>query len=223
MNFDDLPTFRPGSARLIRRQTTSWNVTSSPNGGNGTSDITQQPPLSLRPYRHMLFSGGYVYAPQPVEPFAPASPPNVAVFLANGTGLKAGPAPPMQNGLEPGEIADGPYHEGNPAFFFDAHSAALGCDSQTAPCAMEVTGYTWNSTVKDDVPTYSKNFTLPACESYRNCRLTTVEFPETFRNLSGIRLRAVRGSEPRTFFADDIKARWADSSCDAGKTRQKSL
>ncbi|KAM3414359.1 hypothetical protein BST61_g11004 [Cercospora zeina] len=222
MNFDDLPTFRPGSARLIRRQITSWNGTRSPNGGNGTSDITQQPPLSLRPYRHMLFSGGYVYAPPPVEPFAPASPPNVAVFLANGTGLKAGPAPPMQDGLEPGEIADGPYHEGNPAFFFDAHSAALGCDSQTAPCAMEITGYTWNNTVKDDVPTYSKNFTLPACESYRNCQLTKVEFPETFRNLSGIRMRAVRGSEPRTFFVDDIKARWADSSCGAGKTRQNS-
>lgn len=171
----------------------------------------------------MLFSGGYVYAPPPIEPFAPASSPNVAVFLANGTGLKAGPAPPMSNDLEPGEIADGPYHEGNPAFFFDAHSAALGCDSQTAPCTMEVTGYTWNNTVKDDVPTYSKNFTLPACESYRNCQLTTVAFPETFRNLSGIRMRAVRGSEPRTFFADDIKARWADSSCDAGKTRQNSM
>ena len=129
----------------------------------------------------------------------------------------------MPNDLEPGEIADGPYHEGNPAFFFDAHSAALGCDSQTAPCTMEVTGYTWNNTVKDDVPTYSKNFTLPACESYRNCQLTTVEFPETFRNLSGIRMRAVRDSEPRTFFADDIKARWADSSCDAGKSRQNSI
>ncbi|KAI5364127.1 hypothetical protein Slin14017_G060910 [Septoria linicola] len=221
MNFDDLPTFRSGSARLRKRQSSFWNGTST-TSGNGTSDVTQQPPLSLRPYKHMLFSSGYVYSPQPVEPFAPASAPNVAVFLANGTGLRAGPPPPVQNGLEPGEIADGPYHEGNPAFFFDASSAALGCDSQTTPCTMQVTGYTWNNTVKDDVPTYSENYTLPACEGYRNCQLTAVTFPPTFRNLSGIRMRAVRGSEPRTFFADDIKGRWADDSCESGKTRQNS-
>lgn len=220
MDFDSLPNFGR-RVRLHKRQNSTSNGT-VPNSGNGTTDITQQPPLGIRPYKHMLFSGGYVYAPQPVEPFAPSSPPNVAAFLANSTGLKAGPAPPLQNGLEPGEIADGPYHNGNPAFFFDARSAALGCDSQSTPCTMEVTGYTWNDTMKDDVPTHVQNYTLPACEGYRNCQLTPVDFPPTFRNLSGIRMRAVRGSEPRTFFVDDIHARWADSSCDAGIARENS-
>ena len=128
----------------------------------------------------------------------------------------------MENGLEPGEIGDGPYHDGNSAFFFDARSAAMGCDSYTTPCTMEVTGYTWNNTMKDDVPTLGQNYTLPPCQNAPNCKLTPVDFPPTFRNLSGIRMRAVTGSEPRTFFVDDLKARWSDSSCAAGNTRQSS-
>ncbi|EME81517.1 uncharacterized protein MYCFIDRAFT_140273 [Pseudocercospora fijiensis CIRAD86] len=196
---------------------TTGNSTSN---GNGTSEITQQPPLSLRPYRHMLFSNGYVYAPKPVEPFVPASPPNVAVFLANGTGFKSGPQP---NGLEPGEMGDGPYHEGDPAFFFDAKGAALGCDNAgPGPCTLEVTSMVWDNRTRDDIPSESQNYTLPACEGFQDCQLTKVDFPSSFRKLSGLRMRAVRNQEPRMFFVDDMRMRWADNSCAAGMKRQRS-
>ncbi|KAF7190640.1 hypothetical protein HII31_07799 [Pseudocercospora fuligena] len=221
MDFDDLPTFSGGNARLLRRQGMNSTAGSgnSTSNGNGTTEITQQPPLSLRPYRHMLFSNGYVYAPKPVEPFAPASSPNVAVFLANGTGFKSGPEP---NRLEPGEMGDGPYHEGDPAFFFDAKGAALGCDNAgPGPCTLEVTSMVWDNKTRDDVPSESQNYTLPACEGFQNCQLTKVDFPSSFRKLSGLRMRAVHNQEPRMFFVDDMKMRWADNSCAAGMKRQR--
>lgn len=161
-----------------------------------------------------------MYAPSSIEPFRPASSPNVAVFLAEGAGLKPGQ---MTNGVEPGEIGDGPYHEGDPAFFFDAYSAAVGCDNgSNQPCIMEVTSYMWSNRTRDDVPSYAQNYTLPPCPGYKDCRLTDVEFPPTFRRLSGIKMRAIRGSETRMFFVDDMKMRWADSSCAAGQKRQRS-
>jgi hypothetical protein len=134
--------------------------------------------------------------------------------------MKAGQQP---NDLAPGEIADGPYHEGDPAFFFDAFETYLGCDNAgPEPCMMEATRYMWDTEARDDVPSLTQNYTLPACEGYRQCQLTRVVFPPTFRNMSGIRMRATKGGRPRMFFMDDMKMRWTDDSCAAGMRRQKS-
>ena len=201
MTFDDLPTFHP-TRRQISNQT------------NGT-DITQYPPLNQRPYRHMLFSQGYVYAPKAAEPFSPVSSPNVAAFVDP---MKAG-RPPVNSPVEPGEI--GTYDEDNAAFYFDAKSAYLGC-SNPGPddCTIEATPYTYNTTLMDEVAGQAENFTLSSCT--QNCTLEKVSFPPSFKRLSGLQFRAVADSKPRMFFIDDMAMEWSNSSCSAGMTRQQS-
>lgn len=194
MTFDDLPTFHPDR----RRQS-----------GN---DITRQPPLDLRPYHHLTFSNGFVYAPQDVEPFTANSQPNVAAFLANGTGMRTGAG-------DSGEISDGP--DDVSAFWFDAFSAFLGCDNAgPGNCTMEVTGLHWDPVAKDETPAFSQSYTLPPCPGNRNCVLTPITFPSTARSLSGLQIRAVRAGEPRMFFMDDMNMAWSNKTCDAGLLRQ---
>lgn len=211
MGFDDLPTFHPDRVKRNNRRQT--NETSS--GGN---DITQQPPLDLRPYHHLTFSNGFVYGPQSVEPFAPISQPNVAAFLANGTGMRTGTQP---GDGDTGEIGDGPGPDDVSAFWFDAFGAFLGCDNAgPGNCTMEVTGLHWDPVAKDETPAFSQNYTLPPCPAFRNCALTPITFPSTARDLTGLEIRAVRNGEPRMFFMDDMHMAWSNTSCDAGMVRQ---
>ncbi|EME42137.1 hypothetical protein DOTSEDRAFT_101485, partial [Dothistroma septosporum NZE10] len=199
MTFDDLPTFH-ATKRQVNNHT------------NGT-DITQYPPLNLRPYRHMLFSQGYVYAPRTAEPFSPVSPPNVAAFVDP---MKAG-RPPVNSAVEPGEF--GTYDDDKSAFYFDAKSAYLGC-SNPGPddCTIEATPYTYNTTIRDEVAGQAQNFTLSPCT--QNCTLEMITFPPSgFKRLSGLQFRAIADSKPRMFFIDDMQMEWSDSSCEAGMTR----
>lgn len=207
MNFDDLPTFHPdrSAKRHDRRQL---------NGTSG-NDITRQPPLSLRPYHHLTFSNGFVYAPERVEPFGAVSQPNVAAFLADGTGVRPG-----GSSSDPGEI-DGPPDDVS-AFWFDAFSGFLGCDNAgPGNCTMEVTGLHWDPVARDETPAFAQNYTLPPCTSYRNCALTPITFPSAARSLSGLEIRAIRNGEPRMFFMDDMHMAWSNDTCDAGMLRQE--
>ncbi|KAK4497927.1 hypothetical protein PRZ48_010582 [Zasmidium cellare] len=207
MDFDDLPRFEPN-----KRQ--SWNQT------NGT-DLGQYPPVTFvgRPYHHLYFSDGYVYAPAPAEPYTPVSSPNVAAFAnpmrtgwnRNSTG---------KDNVEPGEFG-GAFNDDSPAFWFDANTAYLGCDNPGPDdCTIEATAYAWNPQADDETPIAAQNYTIPACS--QNCEMVEVAFPTTFRSLSGIQFRAIVDNEPRTFYVDDLNMRWSNSSCDAGMTRQKS-
>ncbi|CZT25761.1 uncharacterized protein RCC_11430 [Ramularia collo-cygni] len=211
MDFDDLPTFHSDRAgkRNDRRQS---------NGTfNNGSDITRQPPLSLRPYHHLTFSNGFVYAPVPVAPFTPISQPNVAAFLADGTSMRTGGRP---DGT--GEISDGPTPDDVSAFWFDAFGGFLGCDNAGPDdCTMEVTGLHWDPIANDEAPAFTQKYSLPPCPAYRNCALTLITFPSTARRLSGLEVRAVRNGEPRRFFMDDMHMAWSNKTCDAGLLRQQ--
>ncbi|WPH00394.1 Hypothetical protein R9X50_00322100 [Acrodontium crateriforme] len=198
MTFDDLPNFVPTNAN--------------------TTDITQAPPLDVHgPYYHLTFGDGYVYTHTSAEPYAPHSSPNVAVFLG-GTHVRAG-------GLEPGEIADGIYQRTS-AFWFDAHNAWIGCDNvgKTAgqePCVVVMNGYTWSDADHDEVETYSQNVTVPPCGKSSNCPLQQVEFPTSFRNLTGLQMQAFVRNDERMFIIDDISLSWSNDTCAAGLLRLK--
>jgi hypothetical protein len=201
MTFDDLPRFHP-TRRQINNQT------------NGT-DITQYPPLNLRPYHHMFFSQGYVYAPKAAEPFSPISPPNVAAFVDP---MRAG-RPPVGGPIEPGEI--GTADEDNSAFYFNPKSAYLGCSNPSSDnCTIEAMPFTYDNALQDEVAGQAATYTMRPC--LQNCTLEQVRFPPRFKRLSGLQFRAVTGSTPRMFFIDDMKMEWSNSSCEAGMTRQRS-
>ncbi|KAF2764458.1 hypothetical protein EJ03DRAFT_282043, partial [Teratosphaeria nubilosa] len=176
-------------------------------------DLTQSPPVP-NPYHHFTFSDGYVYAPSTREPYAPRSSPNVAVFLANGTGMSTSTMPK-------GEIADGPY-EAMSAFWFDAYSGWFGCDDGGPdPCTLVLSGYTYHATSQSEILSYTQNATVPACPGFRDCQLTQVSFPESFRGLSGLQVQAYVDNAERMFFVDDIAMDWTNNTCAAGLQRQK--
>jgi hypothetical protein len=199
LDFDDLPAF------------------------SGDEDITQAPPI-FSPYHHLTFSQGYIHAGSPKQPFAPHSGDQLAVFLAsaNGTNDTAWHQPGFSANsprTEPGEITDGPY-DGMPAFWFNARGAWLGCDNDgPEPCVFNITGWTWNSQLTNEVATYNTLVEIPPCPAFENCQLQHVDFPESFRGLSGIQIQAFANNKPRMFFMDDLELSWSDNTCAAGMQR----
>ena len=184
------------------------------------TDITQAPPIES-PYYHLTFSDGYVYAPQPREPFVPESSPHLAVFLANGAGRQV--RTPFGHYSKPGEISDGP-RESISAFWFDARSVFLGCDNAGPElCTIVISAYRWDATSKDEVIAYKQNATLNPCPSLKKCRLQEVDFPnDQYRDLTGLQIQAFVGNEEKMFFMDDLALRWSNNSCAAGLLRQSS-
>lgn len=197
LDFDNLPNF-------------------SPSDDNET-DITQAPPIQS-PYHHFTFSDGYVYAPDPRVPYEPISQPHLAVFLGNGTGMRASQA---GNTIEDGEFADGPY-EASSSFWFDVFSAWLGCDNEGPEvCTLVMSAYTYNAKENHEVLSFTQNATVEGCLGFTDCTLKKIEFPDTFKGLSGLQIQAFVGQEERMFFMDDIAMRWSDNSCASGLTRQR--
>ncbi|KAK6440652.1 hypothetical protein LTR95_003118 [Oleoguttula sp. CCFEE 5521] len=199
LTFDDLPTF----------------------SGNDSLDITQAPPI-WNPYHHLTFADGYVYAPLPKEPYSPHSGSKLAVFLGNGTGKTLSPSAmsPGSTGGEPGEISNGQY-DGNTAFWFDARTAWVGCDNPgPAACVLNVTGYTWDANINDDIGAYKTQYTVPPCPQQQDCQLMPITFPSSFRALTGLQIQAFVGEQQRMFFLDDLALGWSNDTCAAGLTRQ---
>ena len=184
-----------------------------------TTDITQAPPIE-NPYYHLTFSDGYVYAPQPKEPFAPVSPPHLAVFVPTGSGKRI--TTPFGNFSKAGEISDGP-REAISAYWFDARSAFLGCDNRGSDdCTMVVSAYRWSPTQKTEVLADEHNVTTKACAKSSDCKLQQVDFPSSFRGLTGLQIQAFVNNKEKMFFMDDLALRWSNNTCAAGMLRQSS-
>lgn len=199
LDFDNLPNFSPS--------------------GESQTDITQAPPIP-NPYHHFTFNEGYVYAPDPKVPYEPVSPPHVAVFVGNGTGMRATQA--RKHTIEDGEFADGPY-ESSSAFWFDAFSGWFGCDNEgPEECTLVMSAYTYDAEKDDEVLASQKNATVEGCPGFKDCKLKKIDFPEDFKGLSGLQIQAFTGQEERMFFMDSLSMKWSDNSCAAGLTRQRS-
>ena len=200
VDFDNLPNFLP---------------TNSNN-----TNITQAPPIES-PYWHLTWSDGYVYAPQPNEPYTSISPPHLAVFLADGTGKRVGGAQ-SGNFSKPGEISDGP-REAISAFWFDAYSAWFGCDNRgPEDCTLTFSAFSWSPKDKTEVLIDKSTSKIEPCNKSRSCGLSLVEFPSTFKSLSGLQIQAYVGEEERMFFMDDLSLNWSNNTCAAGLLRQSS-
>jgi hypothetical protein len=199
IDFDNLPNFMPT--------------------GQNQTDITQAPPIQ-NPYHHLTFSDGYVYAPQPAEPYSPVSSPHLAVFIPSGYSKRV--STPFGNYSKPGEVSDGP-RESISAFWFDALSAFMGCDNPGPEvCTLVFSAYTWSPVAKTEILADKRNATIAACPELNECKLQKVSFPDTWRGLTGFQVQAFVGREERMFFMDDLAMHWSNNTCAAGLLRQSS-
>ncbi|KAK4981677.1 hypothetical protein LTR66_009796 [Elasticomyces elasticus] len=178
-------------------------------------------PAVFNPYHHLYFALGYVYVPPPSDPFPPISPPRLTMFFTNETGAD-NESSPSAGGLRPGEISAGP-RAVESAFWFDAYSAYLGCDNEGPnDCELSITGYQYNAFAKQEISAFQQNVTLPPCPGMTDCRLEQVQFPASFRGLSGLQFQASVGNEKKIFFMDDLSMAWSNNTCAAGLLRQRS-
>ncbi|KAL8649465.1 MAG: hypothetical protein Q9226_005568 [Calogaya cf. arnoldii] len=190
IDFDDLPHF-------------------SADAGN-----TDIPPI-FNPYRKLYFNGGYGYVPPPDDPFAPISPPQLAVY-----NYPTDPSTSLSPnaGLElRGELGAGPrFHES--AYWIDAYTAWIGCaNGGSTDCRVNLIGYdALNSTIA------TQTILQPPCPGLVNCRLAQITFSDQFRDLAGLQILAVVDEVPVTFYMDDLSLGWSNNTCSAQLERSSS-
>jgi hypothetical protein len=171
------------------------------------------------PYHHLFYANGYTYVPDKWEPYPSVSQPNVAMFLPLAGRLL--PSQPFVGTLLPGEIGAGPRASVS-AYWFNAYSGYFGCAlSGLTPCSLRISGYRYDSILKEEVLAVEQNVILPACWGYINCRLTQVSFNDQFRGLSGIQFNAYTAGLgiPQVHMMDDLQMEWYNNTCSAGILR----
>ncbi|KAF1973354.1 hypothetical protein BU23DRAFT_418846, partial [Bimuria novae-zelandiae CBS 107.79] len=157
--------------------------------------------------------------PDKWEPYAAVSQPNVAIFLPLGSSLLPNSA--FAGTLLPGELGAGPRASVS-AYWFNARSGFFGCalDGIT-PCALRISGYRYDNTLKSEVLVAEQNVTIPPCLGYINCKMSQVRFNNQFQALSGIQFNAYTYNLgiPLIFMMDDLQMEWYNNSCSAGVLR----
>ncbi|KAH7118954.1 hypothetical protein B0J11DRAFT_535718 [Dendryphion nanum] len=171
------------------------------------------------PYHHLFYANGFTYMPDKWEPYPAKSQPHVAMFLPL-TG-KLLPNNAFAGSLLPGEVGAGPRASVN-AYWFHAHSGWFGCIlGGLTPCTLHVTGYRYDSVLKQEVVVAEQKATIPACWGYLGCQLWQVNFTDSFRALSGIQFSAYTyglGIQ-QVYVLDDLRMEWYNGSCGAGILR----
>lgn len=183
IDFDDLPAF---------------------SAGPGDTDI---PPI-FNPYHKLFFQQYFGYVPPPSDPFPPISPPQLAVYRADGSGAINS----TDTGLElPGEIGSGP-RASDSAYWIDAYSAYLGCANPgPESCSIMVKGYqSWSL-----ASVITQGFSQAPCPGMKNCSLALVEFADGFRNLTGLQIVATVGIKPVDWYMDNLSLGWSNNTCAA--------
>lgn len=182
------------------------------------TDPSDAPPV-FNPYHHMYFSDGFVYAPPPSVPFVAVSSPRLVTFVANETGDNDNHS---EGGQLSGEIGAGTRRSSN-AFWFNAHSAYLGCENHSAhQCVLKITGLVYQSETKSEVAAFHQTVKLLPCYLPNNCHLTQIDFAESMKGLSGLRIQASVNDEPVSWFMDNLALGWSNNTCAAGLLRARS-
>ncbi|KAL9584518.1 MAG: hypothetical protein Q9203_004630 [Teloschistes exilis] len=184
IDFDDLPHF-------------------SVAGSNNT-DI---PPI-FNPYRKLFFNAGYGYVPPPSDPYAPISPPQLAVWnVYNDSIIQHS----VDAGLElRGEIGAGPRFQES-AYWIDAYSVWIGCaNSGPTECRLDFIGFD-----QFDAEIATQTLLQPPCPGLVNCKLVEVEFSSQFRDLAGLQILAYVNKTPIAFYMDDLSLGWSNNTCAA--------
>lgn len=87
---------------------------------------------------------------------------------------------------------------------------------------MQISGLVYQKGTDSEVAAFHQNVTLPPCLSSEKCQLEQVQFPQSMRGLSGIRIQAFVGNERRSWFMDNLALGWYNNTCDAGLLRTRS-
>ncbi|KAG9674986.1 hypothetical protein KCU95_g9332, partial [Aureobasidium melanogenum] len=179
---------------------------------------SQASPVS-NPYHHLYFSDGFVYAPPPSMPFLPVSPPHLVMFVANETSDNHNL---NEGGQVSGDIEAG-IRRSSSAFWFNAHSAYLGCDNRsTNPCKLQITGLVYQEETKSGVAAFHQTVFLAPCLLPDHCELKQVHFDLSMKALSGLRIEASVNDEPVSWFMDNLALGWSNNTCAAGLLREES-
>ena len=169
------------------------------------------------PYHHLFYSNGYGYVapPNPNEPYAAGSQPNLCIFDPKLASSNFGT--PDSNGVYPGEIGAG-RRSSIDAYWFNTTSAEMGCDGEA--CMMMITGFKWDAAHQQEAIFAQQNASIPACKSKRDCKLALVEFESAFAGLTGIQFEALVNDTVRSIFVmDNLKLGWYNNTCAAGNLR----
>ncbi|KAI4120683.1 MAG: hypothetical protein LQ338_006835 [Usnochroma carphineum] len=183
INFDDLPHF------------------------STVSPVSDIPPI-FNPYRKLFFNGGYGYVPPPSDPYAPVSPPQLAVYNYHNDSVSQ---TSVDAGLElHGEIGAGP-RINESAYWIDAYSTWIGCaNAGPSECTIDFIGYDrFNAEIA------TQTLSQPPCPSLTNCKLAQVKFSDQFRDLAGLQILAYVNKTPVTFYMDDLSLGWSNNTCAA--------
>ncbi|KAI5269747.1 hypothetical protein E4T47_06859 [Aureobasidium subglaciale] len=191
------------------------------------SEPSAGPPI-FNPYHHMYFSDGFVYAAPGSRPFGgSASDRRLVMFVANNTGDSDNH---NEGGQLPGEFGAG-IRRSSSAFWFNAHSALIGCDGldTSADCTVQITGLVYNNETKAEFAAFEQTVMLPPCSPHTgniamiNCQLTEVRFAQSMQELSGLRVQAFSNAgTARSWFMGDLTLGWSNNTCAAGLLRGRS-
>ncbi|KAI4100515.1 MAG: hypothetical protein L6R37_005430 [Teloschistes peruensis] len=172
--------------------------------GSNNTDI---PPI-FNPYRKLFFNAGYGYVPPPSDPYAPISPPQLAVWnVYNESVIQHS----IDAGLElRGEIGAGPRFQES-AYWIDAYSVWIGCaNSGPTECRLDFIGFD-----QFDAEIAMQTLLQPPCPGLVNCKLVEVEFSSQFRDLAGLQILAYVNKTPIAFYMDDLSLGWSNNRCAA--------
>lgn len=183
---------------------------------NGTNMTLSQAPSVPQLYRHLTFSHGWHYAPQPQVPYAPASLPHLAVHLP---GLANSTVPRASKMVQPGSIGAGA-RASDSTFRFNVYSAHIGCDNTgPLPCMVVFTGYSWSDVNMTEVAINTLNATVAPCPLMHGCKLTKINFGTNFTSLTDWSVDGSVGNTTRAVFIDSLHLGWTNESCGAGLQR----
>ncbi|KAL8775118.1 MAG: hypothetical protein Q9209_000597 [Squamulea sp. 1 TL-2023] len=213
------PTPRYPNATRTSPTTTTPKSTCGADTGRFTIDFDDLPHFSadasntdippiFNPYRKLYFNGGFGYVPPPEDPFAPISPPQLAVYNYH---TDSSTSQSVDAGLElHGELGAGPRFSKS-AYWIDAYSAWIGCaNSGPTDCRIDLIGYDAFNT-----PIAMQTLLQPPCPGLVDCKLAQITFSNQFRDLAGLQILAYVNKTPITFYMDDLSLGWSNNTCEA--------
>lgn len=144
--------------------------------------------------------------PPPEDPYAPISPPQLAVYNYHNDSQTS-----IDAGLElHGEIGAGPRVSEN-AYWIDAYSTWIGCaNGGPSQCTIDFIGYD-----QFGASIAQQSLQQPACPGLINCKLAQVKLTNQFRDLAGLQILAYVNETPITFYMDDLQLGWSNNTCAA--------
>ena len=148
-------------------------------------DNNAQTPL-FNPYHALYFSNGFSYGPAPNGTISPLSPPNVAYFQPNNSGIDI--CSPDAAGNLPGEFTSGP-DPSNSELWFNTYSVWMAWDSPIDQwCSIDFSLFAWDNEtnvvreVADGGFSAPRRFKLP-CVRVRIVQTDTVYISVSRRQL----------------------------------------